>query len=136
MTEQEHNDKIKHLDYIQAVITRMATASFSIKTAAITITGAVIALMPKLDTCHWNYRTLLLLVPIVSFWYLDAYYLKMERCFRHLYDAVRTSQAPTDFSMSLEPYLSRESMWKVMAQPPLSILYIATTIVLIVFLML
>ena len=42
------------------------------------------------------------------FWYLDAYYLRQERLFRRLYDAVRLGEASAResgaFSMSTKPY--------------------------------
>lgn len=125
LDKRSHDEKIKHLDYIQAIITRMSTASFSIKAASITICGAFIALSKNIDICNHNKKYLLILIPLFSFWYLDAYYLKRERCFRHLYDFVRISDNPQNFSMDINLYLQEECLCNALLTPPLSVLYIS-----------
>lgn len=137
MTEtSDHSDKIKTLDYIQAIITRMSTASFSIKTAFITICGAFIALAPKVDYCHYNWKSYLIFIPLFSFWYLDAFYLRIERCFRHLYNSTRVSEKNQKFSLDISPYLVKETLWRALILPPLSILYASLIVVLFIFILL
>lgn len=116
---------LKHLDYIQNVIARMSTCSFSIKTAAVTIASAIFALTTK-SASQTNTDSLLYFVPIFAFWYLDTYYLYQERLFRDLYDKVRSLQDDTDFSMKTD---SRgiKGMGKFLLTaicPPLSVFYI------------
>lgn len=133
MTEQEHNDKIKHLDYIQATITRMSTASFSIKTATVALCGAVIGLMPKAESSYLNGRLFLFLIPIATFWYLDTYYLIVEKCFRDLYDHIRSADLKTDFSMDTSAYRKNHNFLKIMIKPPLSVLYLVVALSILIF---
>lgn len=78
------DDRRKHLDYIQAVITRLAGNSFSIKTWAVGLIGVLGGLVVKTPDFT---LALALLFPVIGFWYLDAYYLRQERLFRALYKA-------------------------------------------------
>lgn len=79
--------KLKHLDMIQAVITRMNSNSFSLKGWAVTLVAGLFALSSK-DANKIYY--LVTYIPIIVFWFLDAYYLKQERLYRKLYEKVRT----------------------------------------------
>ena len=81
------NDQtIKHLELIQAVITRLAQNSFAMKGWAVTLVAAVFALSAKeTNPLYFLIATL----PVLSFWGLDAYYLRQEHLHRKLYDAVR-----------------------------------------------
>ena len=75
-------DRRRHLDYIQAVITRMNTNSFQIKNMTIIILTAMFALFAATP------KVLLLILagfPVFLFWLLDAYYLQQERKFRKMY---------------------------------------------------
>ena len=87
----------EHLNYIQNTISRMSNNSFLLKGWAVTL----ISLLFLLSIRDSNYPLLLLsLIPIFTFWGLDAYYLRQERLFRKLYDAVRRNQVNEPFSMN------------------------------------
>ncbi|TAJ80103.1 hypothetical protein EPO44_18900 [bacterium] len=108
MTEQT----IKHLELIHAVITRLAQNSFAYKAWAVTLVAALFALGAKEASSQY---LLVALLPAIVFWGLDAYYLRQERLFRKLYDAVRTA-APVDlernpFSMDTTPYRDQVASW-------------------------
>lgn len=75
----------KEIDLIQAIITRMARNSFYMKGWCITIVGAIFALTMKRKCLDVEF---LLLLMIGLFWFLDSYYLKMERMYRVLYNKV------------------------------------------------
>lgn len=91
--------RIKHLEFIQSAINRMASNSFFLKGWAVTLTGGLLALTFKEINRHY---LLISLVVLGSFWLLDGYYLSRERRFVALYDLVRTSQEDgTDFSMDI-----------------------------------
>lgn len=78
-------DKRKHLDYVQAIITRMNTNSFQLKNMTVVILTAMIALFAAVP------KILLLFLagfPLVVFWLLDAYYLQQERKFRAMYNDI------------------------------------------------
>lgn len=100
--------KIKHLEFIQSAITRMASNSFLLKGWAITIVGALLALsLKELD----NRYIWISLAALSFFWLLDGYYLSRERMFVALYDHVRNiHHDKTDFSMDTRPF-RRRTIW-------------------------
>lgn len=87
--------KIKHLEMIQDVITRMAQNSFSLKGWAVTLVVGVLALSVQ-TTNHFFF--LVAYLPILLFWGLDAYYLQLERKYRVLYREQKCT-FETDFGM-------------------------------------
>ena len=78
-------NKIKHLEMIQAIITRMAQNSFMIKGWSLTLVVAMFAFVPK-TACLF---IPIAIIPVLIFTCLDAYYLQLERRYRKLYDIVR-----------------------------------------------
>lgn len=71
----------KEIDLIQSCISRMAQNSFTIKGLSLTCLSIIaVLLIGKL----WWVKTLLIL-PVLGFWFLDAYYLHLERLYRALY---------------------------------------------------
>jgi len=101
-TASMHADRLKHLEMLQQVITRMANNSFLIKGWSITLVSALLAFAAK-DEIH--IMAWIALLPCVAFWILDAYFLRQERLFRKLYDHCRLHQpsTPSDFSMNTMP---------------------------------
>jgi hypothetical protein len=96
------NDEVmKHLEFIQGVISRQATNSFLLKGWALTVAGAVYAFATK--GTDWRVAAIGLM-PVVIFWGLDGYYLRQERLFRCLYDAVRRTPSTVEvYAMSTAP---------------------------------
>src|SRR4030095_7344374 len=92
--------KLKHLEFIQAVISRMATNSFLFKGWAVTIAAALSAFAAV------ESRVALLTIAIVStvmFWTMDGYYLWLERGFVNLHKQVAAkSEDEIDFSMTID----------------------------------
>lgn len=78
-------DKVKHLEFIQNVITRMNTNSFQIKGMSITIIAAFCAVYAAKPNVIFIFISI---IPTLMFWTLDAYYLQQERKFRFIYDNV------------------------------------------------
>lgn len=74
----------KEIDLIQACVTRMAQNSFTVKGLALTCVSIVNAII--VGKC-WFIK-LVLLLPILVFWWLDAYYLHREKLYRRLYEWV------------------------------------------------
>jgi len=93
--------KIKHLEFIQTTINRMANHSFLLKGWAITLVGGLIALSFKEIDRRYLYISLAVLG---LFWLLDSYYLSRERNFIKLYDHVRNNKEATDFSMDTKKF--------------------------------
>jgi len=94
--------KIKHLEMVQAVINRMASNSFMLKGWAVTLVAGVFVLASK-DSNKIFF--LIAYIPIVMFWFLDSYYLRLERQYRALYNSIRVEQSEdnTDFNLSPPP---------------------------------
>lgn len=89
----------KHLDYVQNAITRMADNSFKIKGLCVTIVSAFLGLCVK----HGEPKMLLVLcLPVVIFWLLDAYYLQQERKFRCIYNNLTGN--PTSCKVRIRPF--------------------------------
>lgn len=91
------DEKLKHLELIQNVINRLANNSFLIKSWSVALISGLFALA----TNQLNYKLIYIAyIPVLIFWYLDAYFLYMERNYRVLYDIVR-KQSSTDFTMDI-----------------------------------
>jgi hypothetical protein len=129
---------IKHLEMVQAVIARMGSNSFAVKTWALGLIAAIFALAAEKGG---NPRLLLVaLLPILVFWFLDAFYLRQERLFRRLFDAVRKDEASAKtegpFEMSTRAYEdeSANEFWVVFRSSTILWLYLPLALlVLFVF---
>ncbi len=94
--------KLKHLEFIQGVITRLATDSFRVKGWAVILVSALLVLLVRENRVDLAWIGL---VPVLVFWGLDGYFLWQERRFRDLYDHVRVLQEDdTDFSMDTSAF--------------------------------
>jgi len=91
--------KLKHLEFIQNVITRMAHNSFLLKGWAVTLVGALFALSKNNIGIG---ITIIAVLLTTMFWFLDAYYLSKEHQFRLLYNEVRVKE-PDDIDFSMTP---------------------------------
>jgi hypothetical protein len=98
-------DRVKHLEFIQGVISRQAGNSFLIKGWSVTISGAIYGF--AINGINWK-LALFGLAPALIFWCLDGYYLWQERLFRCLYHDVSISPDVPRFSMSTEAYKKNE----------------------------
>lgn len=98
----KHEQLHKELDLIQAVIGRMAQNSFQVKAWLIGVLGAMLAFTK--DELFANGDSLaqvlmlngFLLLPILCFWYLDAFFFSTEKLYRELYKWVVTHRPNTN----------------------------------------
>ena len=94
--------KLKHLEFIQRVIDRLATDSFRMKGWAVVLVSALLVLLAREGCVEFAYIGF---VPVLVFWGLDGYFLRQERLFRDLYDHVRVLDEPDiDFSMGTNAF--------------------------------
>lgn len=116
-------EKIAHLGMIQGVISRLASNSFLLKGWTITLISAVYLLAAKDSN---RVFVLVGFLPFFAFWILDAYFLRLEKLFRALYDDVANNQAGAScFSMKIEPYESKVDCYiKVLFSQTLLVFYI------------
>jgi hypothetical protein len=105
----------KELDLIQDVIKRMAANSFQIKAWLIGILSGIIAV--KSDQLFGGSMAMmtlgkggvlglnaLLLLPIFTFWYLDAFFLRTERLYVQIYNwVVKNRSTSTEHLYDLNP---------------------------------
>ena len=89
---------VKHLEMTQAVINRLGSNSFLVKSWSMTIIVAAMVLIARQNIQNPDF-VLLLILPALGFWILDGYFLRQERLFRQIYDEIRV-QSDTDFEMN------------------------------------
>ncbi len=90
--------ELKHLEFIQGVIARLANNSFLLKGWSITLVAAILAMTVQDPGI---YTMLLALFPAVVFWGLDAFYLAQERYFREMHKDARVGKIKV---LSMDPY--------------------------------
>lgn len=99
MKKYTEENKINHLLMIQGVIDRMGKNSFSLKEWTIGIMIAIFAFAGE----NTHKAVIITLIPLIVFWFLDAYYLMLEKKFRALYDDVRLRDEDSiDFNMNFD----------------------------------
>lgn len=114
-------DRIKHLEFIQATITRLGTNSFLVKGWSLTLAAGLLAL--SASRIGWQLATVGV-VPLLCFWYLDCFFLRQERAFRRLYDDARRPGSTVEvLSMDVGPYLARMPWPEVWLTPTLLLFY-------------
>lgn len=96
------DEKIKHLEFVQNVITRMNTNSFQLKGWMITIVSALLALYASSD--NNVLYVFIAIVPVLIFWFLDAFYLKQEKLYRKLYKDIVEDNNIQLFNMNVSKY--------------------------------
>jgi hypothetical protein len=91
--------RIKYLESLQAVITRMAGNQVQLRTWTVTLGTLVIGYAAAKEG-HPR-AALLAALPAITFWIQDGYYLSVEKSFRKLFDKARqNANDPPDFFMS------------------------------------
>lgn len=81
---------IKEVEIIQDIIKRMAQNSFLIKGWTVTLVVATLLLKGN------KFQVLIAFIPLIVFWFLDAYFLQLERKYRKLYEWVIEHRLETD----------------------------------------
>lgn len=107
----DKTDALKYIDILQACITRMANNSEKCKTWCITIVAALIAL--SLNGAQGGYRYLIF-IPIASLWFLDAFYLYLEREFRFIYNKyleLYNGEIIPDSTYKIDPSVFAQFRW-------------------------
>ena len=80
---------MKHLEFIQGVITRMNSNSFSMKGWMITIVSALLTVFAASQEMNELFL-FVAIIPTLLFWIMDSYYLKTEKQYRLLFYEVKT----------------------------------------------
>jgi hypothetical protein len=131
------DEEMKHLEFIQNVITRMNANSFRLKGWSVTITAALLALYASGRNVAF---IVIAIIPTAIFWFLDTYYLQQERQFRGIYNDVaglteEVNKIPVRlFEMPLQKYQKKDDKrygyWNVFFSKKLELFYIPQIILL------
>lgn len=118
-------NKLKHLEFIQGTINRMAGNLFFLRGWAITLITGVLALSAK----DINQNHILIAYFLVFiFWVLDGYFLSQERLFRSLYNQARMlGEKDIDFSMKTDEFKkdSKNTWLHSLFSPTLLVFYLS-----------
>jgi hypothetical protein len=124
--------RLKHLELIQGVITRMGGNLFTLRGWMITL---VVGLSVAFLEVGRNELQIILVLVILIFWVHDAYFLSLERGYRCLYNKVRKlKEEEIDFSMDISEFnkLRQTSILHCMASSTLAYFYIPTLILIFI----
>ena len=107
--------RVKHLEMLQTVVSRMSGYGASFKSYCVTVTTAVIGFAL---TLHRPSVVTLALLPIIFFALADAQYLRVERRLRGRFDLVRKQDwsASPSFEIDLEKAKVYSAMARVVTQ--------------------
>lgn len=115
----DRGDHHKHMDYVQAIITRLANNSVLLKGWALTLSSAVLGF--AITQRHAG-LALAALVPVTAFWLLDTYYLRQERAFRDMYTDVAAKRV-RDFKIEPKLYAEKQAWRKIAFSVSLAVYY-------------
>lgn len=102
-------NKIKHLEFIQNVISRMNSNSFLLKGWTITLVSALFALAAKDSNIKF---AIISYIAIPIFWILDGYFIALERRYRDLYKEVsKKAEVDIDFDMNHSRFDKGDRTW-------------------------
>jgi hypothetical protein len=122
---------LKEIEIIQDIIKRMAFNSFMIKGWAITL--VVVTLLLKGN----KYQVWIAFIPLLVFWFLDAYFLWQERLYRKLYDWVINNRLKTEeylFDMNAYRFKDKvQSKFRIMFSITLGWFYGSIAILIVIY---
>lgn len=108
----EAEDRRKHLEFVEAVIARQASNSFLVKGWGLTVATVAFAFAVKENA--WEVAAVGVLA-VLAFWYLDSFFLRQERLFRCLYNAVIDAEGEEPipaYSMDTTPFKDvHDNLW-------------------------
>lgn len=101
--------KLKHLEFIQNIITRMNANSFVIKGWSVTLVSALFALAADKANLWF---VVIAFLPVLIFWGLDGFFLSTEKQYRKLYEAVaKIDEGQIDFNLNATGYKAQAGGW-------------------------
>ncbi|MGB8368022.1 MAG: hypothetical protein ACLPYZ_01690 [Limisphaerales bacterium] len=104
-----NDNKLKHLEFIQNIITRMNANSFVIKGWSVTLVSALFALAA--DKANLKF-VLIAYIPVLTFWALDGFFLSQEKQYRKLYEEVAAKKEDNiDFNLNASKFNTGDQSW-------------------------
>lgn len=123
--------KIRYLEMIQNIISRISSNSFLLKGWTVTI---VVGLLAFANLKQMEPKFIVLaLVPTIIFWVLDSFFLLQERLYRRLYNhAITLKEDEIDFSLNAYKFKDEVANWfKIMFTKTILLFYIPILIVIL-----
>jgi hypothetical protein len=131
-TSQLGADRLKHLEFIQASVARLANGSLLVRGWSLTVMAAFLA---ALATRFEPWLAAAALVPLTAFWLLDGYFLSRERGFRRLYeDARQPASTVPKLLMDVRSFVPERGWLSAVVSPTLLLFYGALALLLIALL--
>jgi len=126
----------KEIELIEACISRMAHNSFLLKGWVLSLFAILLTVSIKLEYgCKIG---LVIAFTVVCFWYLDAFFLRVERKYRKLYDWVITNRLQGNmenvYSLDTKRFEASTSIAAAMFSRTLLAFYVPIFLASIVFL--
>lgn len=104
-----NENKLKHLEFVQNIITRMNTNSFMIKGWSVTLVSALFALAADKANLKFVFIAYL---PLLVFWVLDGVFLSQEKQYRELYKEVASKdEKDIDFNLNASKFKDLGCGW-------------------------
>lgn len=98
---------LKEIDLIQDCVKRMASNSFSVKRWNIAVIAACVTLAKQQETFNGY---IVAIVACLVFWWMDSYYLRIERMYRRKYEWVLQNRLHSfEYAFDLNP--ANREMW-------------------------
>ena len=118
----------KEIDTIQLIIGRMQNLSFLVKAWAVSLIMVLLALTKDtIVATELSYFNFVLLFPLFLFWYLDAFFLHKEQCYRKLYEWVIANRKDSDeylYDLNYKRFEKKvHSIFKLMFRSTLLLFY-------------
>jgi hypothetical protein len=130
--QEQTERQIAHLAMIQAVISRMASSSFTLKTLAVTLSAGIIALVGSVQKPSPLYA-IAAMVAVAVFAWMDSRYLRLESLYRALYEDVRFGREVSAFDMNVDRYLTTvKSLPRVALSWSINAIYSVLFVVLLI----
>lgn len=93
----------KEIDLIQSCIKRMANNSFLIKGWTLSLIVIVLSLSLK-ENVNIIFLSFILLIPILTFWFLDSFFLQTEKKFRKMHEwVIKNRENSNEYLYDLNP---------------------------------
>ena len=132
--EYMNNENLhKEIDLIQNCIRRMSQNSFIVKGWMLSLVTIILTLGIT-SQANENILSIIILIPIISFWYLDGFFLQTERKYRKMYQWTIKNRNKTDeFLYDLNPKRfdnQVSSIFKMMFSKTILPLYLSTIVII------
>ena len=128
------NLKIAYLNFLQNIINRMSTFGIAMKTASVTTLTALLAYSAS-ESVGDNFKLWMFIIPWLFFAGYHAYFLRLERTFRTLYNSSANQEDISfhDFKIDKNKLEKNKEKWEdVIFSRPLAIFHLTLIVIVII----